>query len=233
MDEYSLSMACLFDTLEPISRPSGQINSTDYCFFFSNTFQSGYNTLATLDVSLGDINGATASFLCNADGEVLEELEFAHPDPRVDQTIRHIYDHSDILIRTINSPIHFCHSPGQPPDMDRVFGPIASSNFCDAENKIQLSLFVVELSKTFDLTAATNLPWEMGSDCPLFSIMVDPVGEMLLFHTANGVEAIKLGPKGLRRLHMLVLRLIGHNIIEAHRIVAESSDAYLFKRDWT
>ena len=233
MDEYEIVVACLFDTLDPISRPSRQFSSLDYCLSCSNNFQYGYNTLATIDVSYGDIKGAYASFLCSPEGEVIHEYAFLHPDPRVDETIKTIHAHSRILDRTINSPIHFCHSPGQPPDIDNVLGPIASSNFQDAENAIQLSLFVGEISKTFDFAAGTAPPWEMGSDCPLFSIFVDPVGEMLLFHTANGVEAIKLGRRGLRRLHALVLRLVGHNIFEAHRIVAESSDAYLFKRDWT
>lgn len=232
MDEYEIVVACLFDTLEPISHPSRQFSSLDYCLNCSNNFQYDYNTLATIDVSHGDIEGASASFLCSPEGEVIHEFEFLHPDPRVDETIHNIHAHSRILVRTINSPIHFCHSPGPSPDMDRVFGPIASSNIQDSENKIQLSLFVGEISKTFDLTAGTTPPWEMGSECPLFSIFVDPVGEMLLLHTAKGVEALKLGPRGLRRLHSLVLRLIGHNIIEAHKIVAASSDAYLFKRDW-
>jgi len=233
MDEYEIVVASLFDTLDPISRPSRRFSSLDYCLSCSNNFAYDYNTLATIDVSYGDIEGASASFICSPEGEVIHEFAFLHPDPRVDETIQNIHDHSKILVRTINSPIHICHYPGQPPNMDSVFGPLASSNIHDTENNIQLSLFIGEIAKTFDLTAGTTPPWEMGSECPLFSIFVDPVGEMLLLHTAKGVEALKLGPRGLRRLHSLVLRLIGHNIIEAHRIVAESSDAYLFKRDWS
>ena len=226
MDEYSLSMACLFGALEPISRPSRQFDSLAFGITFSNAFQYGYNTFATLDVSCDNINGSTASFLCNEDGEVLEELEFAHPDPRVDQTVRHIHGFSDILIRTINSPIHFGHSPGQPDDLAAVFDLIAPATI-PASPKVQLSLFVHELSKGFSLTAGTRLPWELESDCPLFSILVDPLGEMLLLHTATGVEAISLGRRGLSRVHTLVLRLVGHNMFEASKVVAMCSANYL------
>ena len=233
MDEYEIVVASLFNTLDPISRPSRRFSSLDYCLNCSNNFSYDYNTLATIDVSYDEIEGASASFICSPEGEVLHEFDFLHPDPRVDETIQNIHDHSRILVRTINSPIHICHYPRQSSNTDGVFGPIASSNFQDTETKIQLSLFVGEIAKTFDLTAGTTPPWELGSECPLFSIFVDPVGEMLLLHTATGVEAIKLRSKGLRRLHSLVLRLIGHNILEAHKIVAASSDAYLIKRDWT
>lgn len=154
----------------------------------------------TLDTSCGSTGGIKARFYCEDDDPIITEYSLS-----VHQTdlISYLNADSEVLVRTLNTPLHFRRGGEKAPGHHAVLDALAPLPM-PAVPKCDLVMLVNALAHEHPLEMVPSPPWDDVPSPPSkdqdFSMVADPEGEMLILRMVEGTWIVRLDQDGVDRV---------------------------------
>lgn len=194
--DFDMAIETAYDLLRNISC-SGEVFSEHFGLNLRKNSDSSGGEIYTFDSSSAKSRGVKAAFTWSDDTWFgVSSTPARKTDPDV---LDRLNDDCDVLVRTLNSPIHFRRGGDGADGYHAVLDLLASLSM-PLVAKCELATLTNALAEA-NLLLAPSDPWD-GVPYPVtsdqdFSIVADPEGEMVILCMAKGTWIVRLDQAGI------------------------------------
>lgn len=202
MNPYFCATLSLGNTLDLLTAltDNGNVYSYGFCLNMRVRTNGPRKKTYTIDTACGSTVGIKATFYYEDGAQI--KTKYYSPVLQTD-LINHLNADCDVLVRTLNKPLHFRRGGENAHGHDAVLEALASLSM-PAVPKCDLVMLINALAHKHALEMVPSHPWDdvpsPASNDQDFSMVADPEGEMLILRMARGTWILRLDQEGVDRV---------------------------------